>query len=1202
MLLFGVFAILGVLRSDFFWRWAGGKAVTLAQKQFRGDLQVKDITGNLFQGLFFHDIVLVSPEEELFRAESLEIRLSLLSLLQLRPVIGRLALIKPRLSLRQNKDGRWNIANILTPTGTPPVPKEVKFSRILIIDGEVEVARGGQTWQVKNLDLEMAVNLDNLLAPGQTITVKKVMAAASAPFGRVILTSRFTYRQNVFDVPLFEVKTREQILLSLTGKVDLANGGEIKANGELALLGKEIQKLWAQWPPDWDVGAKVQMQGTGSQVRLTLGGKVRDVALNVAGIMSQTGETWQYDLSGNLKNLTPDLLALYDKALLKQVSQLTPLAVKFHLQGTEFAFPPAHLSWSLETGPWQYGSAKVEQLKLSLAGDRQNQEFQGSVRSNIGTVALNARGSLLAIKNGQLSLQVDSLKPGPLGLGAPQETLVSGKFNGTFSSPGRDALDRLKVSGNLEASGNIGPHPMKKVQGRFAWGKDKLEIAQATAHVGNLTAEFKGSLVGDTLDFSHQGKSGTGGNWPIPAQMGGQFSWEGTLKGSLDNPQVALQARGSRLSYKQFSVQTVTLNAQSNGLPPSEGQVAFQATEVKTPMGAFSRADLRGNGDDQLWTFDLKASGPEGAAVEMRGGAHLCNRTLSLERAYLRLNNMSAQNLGPVEVSLAPGIEIKPVTFRINEGRASIQASLTEREISGRLEMQNLAAEWFTPADFPLKGIITGQATLTGQARLPVIQGEVRLEAGRFRDIELQSSRTSFGYQDNRLTLSGSMKAKDGGPTLSWDGQVPLTLTLMPFNYALGQEGMRISLRGENVNLSLLPALTKEVEKAQGSLKLLAEIEGPVNKPQVSGQVSWGPGYLRLRQTGATYQLQPGEIRLQGNRLTIPQLTLQSKGTATLTGDITLAGFHPDEVRAEVRIDNFQAIDKSGSEALVNGAINLSGRWPDLAVQGNLLIPKATFRLSFLNLGTTTANKDIILVRRQASEKPETPKPQLIQESEVWRNLRVDLNVQAPKNVWVDDRAAKIEAAVDVNVRKRQGQDLAFVGRIQALQGRVFIVGQKFQVTKGIVDLPAHPGAEPVLDARIEYETGDVTLFADVSGPASNPKIVLRGEPGISENDWMSYLLYGKPVAALSREEQGAATAAGAFGGLATKMILQDFLGMAPPLTKGLTITYQHRNDPLYRDDPYQVVIQYRINRRFSVQSQVGGRNTGGDVLFNYDF
>jgi hypothetical protein len=78
--------------------------------------------------------------------------------------------------------------------------------------------------------------------------------------------------------------------------------------------------------------------------------------------------------------------------------------------------------------------------------------------------------------------------------------------------------------------------------------------------------------------------------------------------------------------------------------------------------------------------------------------------------------------------------------------------------------------------------------------------------------------------------------------------------------------------------------------------------------------------------------------------------------------------------------------------------------------------------------------------------------------------------------------------------------------------------------------------------------------------------------------------------------------AAETFGGLATRVILQDFLGMARPLTKGLTVSYQHRSDPLYRDDPYQVVIQYRFNKRFSVQSQVGGRNTGGDVLFNLDF
>jgi translocation and assembly module TamB len=202
----------------------------------------------------------------------------------------------------------------------------------------------------------------------------------------------------------------------------------------------------------------------------------------------------------------------------------------------------------------------------------------------------------------------------------------------------------------------------------------------------------------------------------------------------------------------------------------------------------------------------------------------------------------------------------------------------------------------------------------------------------------------------------------------------------------------------------------------------------------------------------------------------------------------------------------------------------------------------------------------------------------------------------------VDDRQAKIEVAANIEVRKRPGQELFYSGEIHVVRGQVFLAGREFQVTRGIVNLPAQPGAEPLVNARIEYEANEVILYAEGTGPANNPKITLGGQPAISETDWMAYLLYGRPVAYLSREQQSTVSAAGAFGGLATRLILKDLLGMTPSFTKGLTISYQQPNDPLYRDDPYQVVINYRINRRFSVQTQVGGRNTGGDVLFNYDF
>jgi translocation and assembly module TamB len=1215
LLLVGLFAVLGVLRSDFFWRWAGGKAVALIQERLQPQLQVGEITGNIFDGLFFKDISLTTDEEDLFRARSLEIRLSLWSLFELKPVFSRVALHKPRLALRQDKDGRWNIADLLRPAGPPapgpeepaqlPVPlRAVKFSQILIIDGQVEITQGGETRKIRNLDLDLGLRVDNPLGPEQTITVDRLLAAAPAPFGRLAAGGRLTYGKNVLNVPKFEVKSGDKVLFSLAGAADLTEGGPIQADGRLSLSAREIGAFWEQWPAEGDLAAKVNLQGTTSQVRLTLEGKFREVTLDAAGTLGHTGEAWEYNLTGDLRNLSPDLLALFDAELAKKIDQLSPLALKFQVQGAGLSFPPAHMSLNLESGPWQYGKARVERLKLSLNGDRDNQEFQGSVKSNMGALALKAQGSLLTGAQGKFSLQVDSLNPGPLDLGAPAGTVVSGKLAGTFTSPGWHALDRLTVTGDLEAGGRLGPHAVK-TQARLAWDIAKLEIPRAAVQVGNLSAELQGTLVGDVLNFSHRGKSGTGGNWPIPAQLGGQFSWEGTLRGTLADPEVALRAQGRGLSFDRYSVRTFSMDAQGSGWPPSEGRVALQATGLQTPVGAFAQANLRANGDDQLWTFDLNASGPKEAKVDLRGSAHLCDRWLSLERAMVRLKNFHIQNLGPVDISFAPGIEIKPVVFKINQGRAALEASLTGGQVSGRLELQNLAAEWFAPQGVPLKGAVAGRVNLSGEARRPVLQGEVSLGPGRYQEVDFQSLRTSFGYRDNRLSLNGSLQTRTGGPTLSWDGHLPVALTLMPFSYALGQNGMRVALKGENVDLSLLPSFTKEVERAQGPLKLEAKIEGAVHKPQVSGQISWEAGSVKLRRAGATYQLQPGEIRFQNNRIAIPQLTLENKGTATLSGDITLAGFLPDEVGAKLRLDNFKAIDKLGSEALVSGAVNLSGRWPNLAVQGNLLIPQATFRLSFLNLGTTATNKDIVLVKKEEKPVPEKPKaaqPPTTPESEVWRNLTVDLEVQAPKNVWVDDRAAKIEAAVDVKVRKRPDQELTYVGAIQALQGKVFIVGREFQVTRGIVTLPAQPGAEPTLNARIEYETGDVTLFADATGPVSSPKITLRGEPGITETDWMSYLLYGKPVAALSREEQGAAMAAGAFGGLATKMILQDFLGMAPPITKGLTITYQHRNDPLYRDDPYQVVIQYRINRRFSVQSQVGGRNTGGDVLFNWDF
>jgi hypothetical protein len=61
-------------------------------------------------------------------------------------------------------------------------------------------------------------------------------------------------------------------------------------------------------------------------------------------------------------------------------------------------------------------------------------------------------------------------------------------------------------------------------------------------------------------------------------------------------------------------------------------------------------------------------------------------------------------------------------------------------------------------------------------------------------------------------------------------------------------------------------------------------------------------------------------------------------------------------------------------------------------------------------------------------------------------------------------------------------------------------------------------------------------------------------------------------------------------------------VGVAKPLTKDLTVSFERKFDPLHRDNTEQVVVEYKVNRYLSVESQMGRRNTGADVLFNLDF
>jgi translocation and assembly module TamB len=224
--------------------------------------------------------------------------------------------------------------------------------------------------------------------------------------------------------------------------------------------------------------------------------------------------------------------------------------------------------------------------------------------------------------------------------------------------------------------------------------------------------------------------------------------------------------------------------------------------------------------------------------------------------------------------------------------------------------------------------------------------------------------------------------------------------------------------------------------------------------------------------------------------------------------------------------------------------------------------------------------------------------------------------------IWVKDTKLLVLLAGQIKAAKLPGQPLAVAGDLQAVKGAIELHGRSFKVAEGNLHLPGKPGVLPTLKGRAVHEVGEVTLVMLLSGPVSRPEVRLESIPPLPPQDLLSYLVFGRPARALTREEylRVGPKAAGIVGGL-TAQKLQEFLGkdfplvgnvtlkagadtvgVAKPLTKDLTISYERKTETGYREDVNQMRLEYRVNRYLSIESQLGRRNSGADVLFNLDW
>jgi translocation and assembly module TamB len=1218
--------------------FGGSYVLSLIQDQINGKVSAKKISGNPLTGLVYQDFTITGPDGKTFvSAERFVVRLSPLSVPAFHLDLATVAFDKPRFYVFQEKSGQWNISRIIKPAAQSAQPpgllekiidyflRGIQISDLRIKDGEISITKGGKTTRYPNLDLQASLTLQHPGKPDAQVRLDVANLGMSTPEGRAQLKARLAYGAGAAKIDFLNLILGGQTVASVKGevcrpltKLTCTLTGII---GPLA--GSKIHGFWSQWPAPWDLAGTLSLSSTPTGGRVRLQGKIGQAAYAVQGNLNAKREPAVFNLDLDLAGLTTAQLQEVKGISVQKIQGLSPVNAHLRVQGTGLPWNPRSLDTHLELSPFRYKDLSFDKAQLDLSGDAQKQALQAKVAGNFGAVQLSADGHLLPLgqdtsAHGDLTVQTGDLKPALLGFANLAGTRLTTRFTGKFRLPPGLSPANLYLAGDLTANGQVKHETVKDLEASFVLAGRKLKLAYANVQAAGIAASLQGTVSPSGLDITFT--ASTSGSRVLPLPSGSAFRTlrvQGSARGSFKAPQINLTGQAQSVSFGTTTLQSATLSANLTGLPPQSGTIQIHGVQLHTKAGNFSRVALEANGAGGGWQFQAAGTSPKQPKFELAGTAGLKGRPLTIDfhKVSWQSRTLTLKNKAPFQVRLFPGYEITPATFLVDDGTLGLQLLAREGNLSGNVHIEHLNAGLLAPLGLPATGKLNGTATLAGTSAAPILTAQLSLSGGMVKTIPIRTLTTTLNYQSGQMQIVGYLQAGPQNSRLIWNGTLPVSLSIIPFKFALAGRGLDLKVHSENVNLSLLPLFTKQVEEANSKVKAVVQAQGNPHSPNVTGYIRWTAGMLLLQQAGTPYTLEAGEIKLEGEKITIPGIVLVSQGTARFSGEVTLT--RGGRGRAAARFGSFLALNRGGNDLNANGVVEVAGPLTALVADGHLSVDKADFRPTFFQ---SFQNPDIILVHQQKGQKgKKTAAPS------IYKSMTINVSVDAPRNVWLKDPMGQVELAAHIKAIKKPDRNLALGGEIHALHGSLDIEGKEFKVIRAILTLPGTPHKPILVDAKATHpiEDADVTIVVSVNGTITNPQIHLESLPPLPPTDVLSYLVFGAPSATLSRDQYLAFAAQ--YGLLGGGGKLGNILGSTIPFLSGIKVktgmvggrpsvglqkevakhvsvfVARHLNEErgVYEN---QAGIQYKFNRHVSVESQVGTRNSGADVYLNYDF
>ena len=881
----------------------------------------------------------------------------------------------------------------------------------------------------------------------------------------------------------------------------------------------------------------------GGEVRISLDGELQP--LSIAGLFGEDSPLSRLGvLRGTVHAEGPASSLVVRADLITEGGELTlessfdarsPLS-SYRLRGDAQNFDAREVAPRLPEGTVLTGSIDLR----GEGGDLRTVELSGDVSlasSRFGRVTVDSAAIRLRITEG--AVIVDSIQ------GLIGGVTVGGA--GRLATAGEGATEELEL--RFETDNLEGLRPL--------WlGPDV--IAQDT--LSDLSREI---LAFDGIDPD---------TLPTLAdvQTEGKMVGTMTLSGSLTSLAVEGAARLEATRYGGSLVEDATVSFGATGLLTSDPVLRSQidADSVRILDRAFDsvsvRLDYRGSqgGVDFLLVRAEDESYRGRLVFEQEDSV----QTLHIDELALTFPDERWNLGGPTSIAWDPdGLTISD--FRLirpgvggmrmrTQGRLPFrgQADLT-LDVQG-LDMGRVAH--VLQLDERLEGVIDVNVEVTGDASDPVMVATVAATDFRYRDYVLDRFSGVVDYAGRRAT--GDVEVwKDSVRVLIVSGELPLDLTFDRVDDRFLDETINLAVVAELLPLSLVLTPFATYEDVEGTISGQVLLGGTTESLAPTGRLTVDEAGALLAGLGVRYRNLNATLDWFPDGRVEVDAIVRAGGTARAQGTVSLTPVTDPDFDLDVQLDGFQALNRRDVTGVLSGELRLEGSYGRPVVSGDLFVDEGTIFVDEFQRAT-----EVVDLTDPAFEVVDTTvvdlRPLLGGQNPFLRNIRMEnMNLTVQRDSWIRSDGMNVELDGQLEVLyDRQTQDLALVGALEAVRGSYEAFGRQFQVDGGTLRFLGTPGINPDLDItasnRIRSAQGErFTVNAAVTGTLVSPRVGLTSDQaGLTEDDLLSYLYFGRPTYALTSGQSQALGATEAILGSVGTYTLRQFSSRLGATAQGL--------------------------------------------------